>query len=598
MSRVRLISICELLENDQGNPTKFLIPSYQRGYRWKKLQVRQLLDDIWEFIRNPQGPFYCLQPLVVKKTEHDCDFEVVDGQQRLTTIRLILSLLKIQLHALEKQPFEIRFETRKTESFLNEIDKSKADKTIDNYYIYEAHGEIIEWFKLRDSGHKLEFLQHLLHDDSRLNVRVIWYELSSSDDPVQAFTRLNIGKIPLTNDELIRATFLKSSQTDDADTKIFQTNLAIEWERFESELQNDEFWYFLNNHRHVSDNRIGFLFSLVLNFDPQETIDRDPYSLFYDFHHRIQDNPNKLSDEWKRIREVFFTLQEWFVDKRLFHMIGFLIHQEYQINDILNWSENARKSEFDRTLVEVIFAKVFGGKPLSDFDESALLMELDEQISDIEYREKSKVGLILLLFNLVTLIENTDSTTRFSFDKFKKENWDIEHVRSIASARLGGHKTRVEWLTLCLDYLNATNRKFDDPTDIIKARIEKFIEMPNTAPKSVNSDIVFERLYDEIRNLFRESDREEGSDDSIGNLVLLDRNTNRAYKNAVFAVKRSYILSLDVHGTFVPLCTRNVFLKCYSKNPDEIMFWSEDDERDYQVKMVETLFNFFTKTTN
>ncbi len=592
MSRVRLTSICELLENDQGNPTKFLIPSYQRGYRWKNLQVRQLLDDIWEFIRNPQGPFYCLQPLVVKKTEHDCDFEVVDGQQRLTTIRLILSLLKIQLDALEKQPFEIRFETRKTESFLNNIDPSKAEETIDNFYIYEAHREIEKWFK-RYSGYKLEFLQHLLHDDERLNVRVIWYELSSSDDPVQAFTRLNIGKIPLTNDELIRATFLKSSQTDDADTKIFQTNLAIEWERFESELQNDEFWYFLNNHRHVSDNRIGFLFSLVLNFDPRETINQDPYLLFYAFHDHIQNNPNKLRDEWKRIREVFFTLQEWYVDKRLFHMIGFLIQQGHQIKNILTWSENARKSEFDRTLVEQIFAKIFGGKLLSDFDESELRMELDEQISEIAFSQKEKVRSILLLFNLATLIENKDSTTRFSFDKFKKEKWDIEHVRSIASARPERHGMRIQWLTPCLNYLKATNQHSD-----YQDQIKDFIEMPNKGPESVNSHAVFEKLYEEIRSLFHETDRTEASDDSIGNLVLLDRRTNRAYKNAMFAVKRSYILSVDGHGTFVPLCTRNVFLKCYSKSPDEIMFWNEDDEIDYQNEIIDTLFNFFTETTS
>ena len=593
MSRVQLTSICELLENDQGKPTKFLIPSYQRGYRWTNLQVRQLLDDIWEFIQKPQGPFYCLQPLVLKSTEHDCDFEVVDGQQRLTTIRLVLSLLRLQLDALEKQPFEIRFETRNTESFLNNIDPSKAEETIDNFYIFKAHREIEKWFK-RYSGRKLRFLQHLLDDDDLPNVRVIWYELSNSDDPVQAFTRLNIGKIPLTNDELIRATFLKSSQTDDAETKIFQTNLAIEWERFESELQNDEFWYFLNNYRHVSDNRIGFLFNLVLNFDRDDTVDRDPYSLFYAFHNQTQNSHIKLSDEWKRIREVFFTLQEWFVDKRLFHMIGFLIHQEHTIMNILTSSEEARKSEFDRKLVGKIINEVFRGNSLSNSDESVLRMELEEQISEIDfYSDKSKVRSILLLFNLATLIENADSTTRFSFDKFKKENWDIEHVRSIASARPERHGMRVEWLTHCLKYLNATNRNSD-----LQARIKDFIEMSNTGPESVKSHIVFEELYDEIRSLFHESDRTEESDDSIGNLVLLDRSTNRAYKNAVFAVKRSYILSLDSRGTFVPPCTRNVFLKCYSKNPDEIMFWSERDERDYRDKIVETLFKFFTKTTS
>ncbi|PZQ38826.1 MAG: hypothetical protein DI560_15960 [Pseudomonas putida] len=84
--------IYELLTDDAGNPTQFWIPAYQRGYRWKPLQVTQLLEDIREFSqrRNPQpDDFYCLQPLVIKANEHGT-LEVVDGQQRLTTLLLIL----------------------------------------------------------------------------------------------------------------------------------------------------------------------------------------------------------------------------------------------------------------------------------------------------------------------------------------------------------------------------------------------------------------------------------------------------------------------------------------------------------------------------
>lgn len=84
--------IHELLTDDQGNPTRFWIPAYQRGYRWKPLQVTQLLEDVREFSRrrNPQPEdFYCLQPLVIKATALG-QLEVVDGQQRLTTLLLIL----------------------------------------------------------------------------------------------------------------------------------------------------------------------------------------------------------------------------------------------------------------------------------------------------------------------------------------------------------------------------------------------------------------------------------------------------------------------------------------------------------------------------
>ena len=91
-SDIRLKPIHALLTDDQDCPTRFWIPAYQRGYRWKPLQVTQLLEDMREFChrRNPQPEeFYCLQPLVLKAVEGGA-YEVVDGQQRLTTVLLIL----------------------------------------------------------------------------------------------------------------------------------------------------------------------------------------------------------------------------------------------------------------------------------------------------------------------------------------------------------------------------------------------------------------------------------------------------------------------------------------------------------------------------
>ena len=71
---------------------KFNIPSFQRGYRWEKRQVTELLDDLKEFIdtvidndqNNKQGQFYCLQPVVVQPNTQQQDvYDIIDGQQRL-----------------------------------------------------------------------------------------------------------------------------------------------------------------------------------------------------------------------------------------------------------------------------------------------------------------------------------------------------------------------------------------------------------------------------------------------------------------------------------------------------------------------------------
>jgi len=54
---------------------QFIIPAYQRGYRWDEKQVTELLDDLWEFINKEKkkGEFYCLQPIVVIRRDDKCE---------------------------------------------------------------------------------------------------------------------------------------------------------------------------------------------------------------------------------------------------------------------------------------------------------------------------------------------------------------------------------------------------------------------------------------------------------------------------------------------------------------------------------------------
>ena len=98
-NKIELKSIPQLLN------LNFFIPSYQRGYRWTTQQVKDLLEDIRDFSqqKHQEGEFYCVQPLVVRemneqeKKQNSLEgkwYEVIDGQQRLTTIYLILLCLE------------------------------------------------------------------------------------------------------------------------------------------------------------------------------------------------------------------------------------------------------------------------------------------------------------------------------------------------------------------------------------------------------------------------------------------------------------------------------------------------------------------------
>lgn len=93
-NKLDLLPINDLIKE---KPFSFYIPSYQRGYRWTERQVTDLLDDICEFIKKDKtkDEFYCLQPVVVKPNNDT--WEVIDGQQRLTTIYLLLKYFNNRL---------------------------------------------------------------------------------------------------------------------------------------------------------------------------------------------------------------------------------------------------------------------------------------------------------------------------------------------------------------------------------------------------------------------------------------------------------------------------------------------------------------------
>lgn len=593
-STICLKSISALLTDEQGHPTNYWIPAYQRGYRWSPLQVTQLLDDVWDFVQESEGgnrhQFYCLQPLVIKALP-DGVFEVVDGQQRLTTIYILLTYLKDMVAMLGKIRFQLTFATRgeSNEPFLKDIDLTRAEQNVDFFHICQAYRAVEGWFQNRDGMHKLKLLQHLLNDDEAgRNVKVIWFQLAGSDNPVDAFTRLNVGKIPLTNDELIRALFLKRSRADESEAQALQLKIAYEWDQLEKALQSDAFWYFLNNQGGKAQNRIGFLFELVARAEGLPPgVEHDTYGIFYAFSQKLKVAEANPEQEWRKIKQTFMMLEEWFEDRILYHVVGFLVTEGMSIAEISELSKHCTKSEFEQKLRREVFAQAIGGQPPEDMAEEAIRTRVTDKLEGLEYKpDRMRIKSLLLLFNLATLLQNKRSNLRFQFDSFKSESWNIEHVRSVTSDKPEGHSERIEWLTNCLGYLQS-----QETGKALRAKIEAFVTRPQQ-----DADAVFDPLYDQLLEFFHEKTEEE-ADDGIANLALLDEHTNKSYKNAVFAVKRQRLLSLDGAGIFVPLCTRNVFLKCYSPQVDNVMFWSPKDRDAYLSAIVKTLVSFFTGKT-
>lgn len=582
-NKLVLKSINQLLEFN------FFIPSYQRGYRWNVSQVTQLLDDIWEFTQREKNgkEFYCLQPVVVKARD-DNSWEVIDGQQRLTTIRVFLSyLVKEHLkrplkEAFKKEEFSIVYKTRPTsEEFLKD---PKLDYSyIDFYYMWAAYQTTVKWFSNKDYNDCNKFLSTLLAKEDKENpVKVIWYEINDDVDTIDIFTRLNIGKIPLTNAELIKALFLGTANPKNQNqiANYQQLQIASEWDAIENTLQDESFWHFIydkdNNKlpHHEYDTRIEYIFDLMKDNKGGE----EKYFTFYKFLH--EDFEKRLTSAglpdieaiWLDIKKYFLTFEEWFSDRELYHQIGFIITNN---GDLKMIKDKASSSEMTKSKFKSYLQ-----------DEIAKLVNIDIEGLDYEKsKHKALIKRILLLTNIQTLLANPLSKSRFPFDSFKKGNWDIEHVRSQSEVELKG-KERIEWAKLVLDFY--TGVPFDGAEKDAYMKVIK--ELPNEDDKGVCSELLnlfdsettdetFNSIYQKVSAVFKEGTQPNSH--NISNLVLLDAGTNRAYKNAFFPIKRMEIIKKDSSGNFVPIMTKNVFMKAYSRKFDKIMYWDASDADDY-----------------
>ena len=195
----------ELKTLNELSQYSFYIPAYQRGYRWTEQEVKDLLNDINEFIPREisdteEKTWYCLQPVVVKSRSEN-EYEVIDGQQRLTTIYLILHYLNQDFVEKRRDKlFSIDYQTRSDSKLFLQNPDEENNSCIDFFYMHKAFNTIDNWFNLREDDPSFD--KNDYRSKLKFHTKVIWYE-TTEDNPITVFTRLNIGKISLTNAELI-----------------------------------------------------------------------------------------------------------------------------------------------------------------------------------------------------------------------------------------------------------------------------------------------------------------------------------------------------------------------------------------------------------
>ena len=552
---------------------EFYIPSYQRGYRWGKDEVTRLLDDIYSLNdQNDQKKNYCLQPVVVRKRD-DGSYELIDGQQRLTTLYLIYKFMYAQAQGfLADAKFRLSYETReKSKAFLENIDLSLKEDNVDFWFMSGAYETIREWF-----SQKSNFAAAAMHINAFLSerVRIIWYEVGPEADAVSLFARLNIGKISLTSAELVKAMFLSRDENENMSRRK-QEEISLQWDNIERDLHDDSLWYFLTNREGSSyQTRIDLLLDLMANKDADKF--NDSYYTFFRFDEMRHVQP--LEKVWRNIRDTFLILKDWYENHELYHKVGYLISSNSQsISTIYNESKTKKKHEFVETLDDMIRDSI----------------RIDKNYAELDYQKSTdanKISNLLLLFNVESVRQAGEHTQWFPFEKIKYDKsqkifWSLEHIHAQQSEGLKTLDEWKEWLELHVDSVKA----------IVGPEDKLYIDIEKAVSKKTLDRSEFESLQMRIFQLLSVSGNVEYLH-TISNLALLNCGDNAALSNSTFDAKRNNIIKMDKEGKYIPFCTRMVFFKYYTPSENnQLHFWGQADRIAYVQNINRVLKDYLSE---
>lgn len=625
---------------NMGNITKFVIPNYQRGYKWTRQDVIKLLDDLYSFQKSHSllgdDSFYCLQNITLVPSTQDNSLHVVDGQQRLTTLYILLSYIKT-IHTdcrcldffndAECLKYNVREETARflnTEIFTGNIWKSTIEPQKqprkDQYYIADVAEGIRFWFEIH--GENALFVNTITD-----RLKLIVNNMNNSEvSEEEIFAGLNGGKVDLDGADLVRAELItrsaKEKFTNEKDPKSpkireFRQRIAIELDEmslwwsgkeqiryFEQFLPNDFSKKNIFNH---STHKIGLLYKLYY-----EIYKKDNESFGIEFFENGRDSNNISGDDhwefYSSLLDLNNILQLWFNDSMLYHWIGYLIFgykQTVSFCDIWKmWQIAATKEEFLRLIIQKIQEKL---KPTG---KEETISQLISDILDTNvpwYGEKeNEITRILVLMDVLKCTgiyvdcwsdekrkelekknKNPKSlysyrcAQRLSASYFQKFSEDYEHVRSCAPNDNEGKENRDK--KIWLNHIQEMYKDIKKEADEWKMK-EAILKLLNNYNKDILDDHIISMINTEMNKYGQHS---------IGNLVLLDSGVNRSYKNADFQTKIQRIFYEFIQG--------NIYIRPYTMivfehkiaDSDKSWRWTKNNIKENAINIAYNVEHFF-----
>jgi hypothetical protein len=324
-------------------------------------------------------------------------------------------------------------------------------------------------------------------------------------------------------------------------------------------------------------NRMDLLFDFIR--DCQGGKDKSSYRYYYQKMRYLLTTPNLQQVEilWNEIKKYFDILCKWHEDVQKHNYVGYLVDNGETISEI--------------------YKKIVGGTNLEEMIKDNIGIGNENDIDTLSYQNREdyiKIRKILLLFNVLTCDRYGQ---KFPFNLYRDNYYDVEHVNSQTDNPIEKIEDKREWIKehafACLKYdyrekdaSGAFTQAAIDARDLIIEGVKllrTFKQNKNTDPGNQ-----FKSYRIKVENYYACGDTRKAmaNKDSIGNLTLLNSTINREYKNALFPKKLRTLKRSDQEGTYIPLCTKYMFLKYYS-NPQanvsafNMMRWRETDQEEY-----------------
>ena len=613
---------------------QFSIPSYQRGYRWESTeaggedeqeakQVDDLLNDLTYFVTsNPHKKAnYYLQPLMVKPrllADGSYEWDVLEGQQRLTTMLLVLKCLKERLYGGQQFGlYELKYANRKQLDFNRitfdrasaDYDFPKANENLDSYYVRKAKDRIERWYDNELSNNPSlsdKFKEMLFYPDETrgvnsspaLRAKFIWYNVQAlqpgapqlngnRQHDIEVFNRLNRGKISLTDSELIKALFLLCIKVAPAygSSLLTPETLVRKWDDMGKKFQNEEFWNMIAPKGADYSNRLDLLFDFIK--DCSGNGKGSAYRFYYKKMHGLLTSPdiNKVEELWTEVKQYFDTLCKWHENVHKHNFIGYLIENGEDLANIYSSPD--------------LETKIRKGLGLENVDEIDTLRYYDNE----GYK---KIRKVLLLFNVLTCDKFGQ---KFPFNLYRDNTFDVEHVNSQTDNPIEKIDEKIAWVKQQAIPCLWIDRNETDTNGILtsgarEARdlITEGVQFLRDVKLNNNRDTgsKFKGYRTAVEYYYASGNRNTGmfEKDAIGNLALLNSSINREYKNALFPQKLRTLKRSDQEGVYIPLCTKYMFLKYYS-NPQanvsafSMMRWRQEDQDEYTEAIKESIRKIF-----